>query len=135
VTDGQGPASLGERGEDASEGGPQPRLLGFDEVRVGDAERSQVGLPGLCVDLAPAPLGLRAQTGLDDHPAGHARAEPGEEARQCLRRPLHAGGDEHRVVALQTGADLDGSAHTVGRQRVAVVVSMAPELDDLRHAR
>src|SRR5204862_84263 len=64
-----------------------------------------------------------------------SRAEPGEEARQCLRRPLHAGGHEHRVVAPQMGADLEGGAHTVGRQRVAVVVGVAPELDDLRHAR
>jgi hypothetical protein len=70
VTHGQRPASLGQCGEDAVERGAEPRFLGGDEIRIGGAERLEVGLPGLRVDLAPATLGSGAETGLDDDAAG-----------------------------------------------------------------
>jgi Methyltransferase domain len=135
VTHGQRPASLGQCGEDAVERGAEPRFLGGDEIRIGGAERLEVGLPGLRVDLAPATLGSGAETGLDDDAAGHALTERGKEARQRLRRPLHARGNEQCVVAAQPGADLERGVHALLGQRVAVIVGVAPQLDGLGHAR
>src|SRR5262249_40690312 len=134
VPDGQGATVLGERVEDAAERGAQTLRLGGHELGIGTPKRLEVGPRRLGVGLAPPALGFGTEPPLDDRAAGHAFTEPGEEARQRLRRPLRTRRDEEVVTARQSGTDLERGAHAVRCQLVAVVVGMAPQLDGPGHA-
>ena len=70
---------------------------------------------------------------VDDHAARNDLAETGEEAGQALGGPLGPTRDQHVVVAVQTGADLQCVADPLGSERVVLVVGVSQQLHVLGH--
>jgi hypothetical protein len=86
------------------------------------------------VGRAPAILDAGAQASFDYHSARHRIAQRARKAGQRLCRPLRAARDQQPVSAGEPARDLKRGADPVLRQRVAVAVSVAAQLDVTRHA-
>jgi hypothetical protein len=107
LADDERATALGQRVENATERG---RVF-LHKLGVGLAERFERAAAGLLVGRSAAVLGRGAQSRLDHDSVRHLLSEAGEEAGECLSRPLRAGRNE-QVVAPTRSDPISTGART-----------------------